>query len=126
MNSKTLEKYKIYAQIDEVVHFVRKVDEGMYFGTGTSLGVINANEDVILEVFLNSSDKAKVSVGNHVSLTVDGLIQNEYGTVSGTLTKIDSDSTYTENGYFYKGIIKLDCQEINSKKHCYIYSGSSI
>lgn len=114
--NKTKENYKVVAQNDGIVHFDNKIDKGMYLGAGTSIGSVSAQDsNIIVEIYLRPADRAKVEIGEKVSSTVDGLIQNEYGTVSGTLIEIDTDATYTENGNYYKCIIELDKQYIESK-----------
>ncbi len=54
------------------------------------------------------SDRPLIHVGDPCKVAVTGLSEYSYGTLTGTVTSIDSDVTASESGSCYKMTIKPD------------------
>ncbi|MBU3229168.1 HlyD family secretion protein [Clostridium algidicarnis] len=100
-NSK--DQYEVTAQKSGTVHLSTPVTTGMVLQGGSLIGTItNKEESLIIETMLPSSDRPRIHVDDEVSLVVGGLLQSEYGTISGKVISIDEDATIdNEKGNVY-------------------------
>lgn len=115
---KNKDAYIIRAENDGVVHLNVSLNKGMFLQAGSILGTItNDGDEMIAECYLSASDRPKVKVGDRVKLALDGLSQNEFGTIDGEVTFIDSDATSAEGNYYFVAKIKLDKTSLKSEKN---------
>ena len=69
---------------------------------------------MIVEAYIQATDRSKVSVGDQVKVAIQGVNTQKYGTLSGKLTSIDSGTMTQEssNG----NIILYKCEVIINEK----------
>lgn len=92
------DNYQILANTSGIVHLMSEYKEGMVVQATAAIGSISSEEDeYIIKANVSASDGAKIKTGDKVDVAVAGLTQSVYGTVSGTVTKIDSDITTSQN-----------------------------
>lgn len=105
--SDNLDAYIVKAELSGVVYLANGISVGTMLQAGSLLGNIQRKDssDLIFETMLSSIDRSRVSVGSIVSTIVAGIVQQEYGTVSGVVEYIDSDVTRTEDGQVFFRII---------------------
>ena len=114
---KIKDKYIIKAPLDGYLHFNYNFNEGYFISAGTELLSISpSDQEYLCDVYFTAADISKIEVGNKVNGAVSGVSQNEYGTFKGKLISLASDSTSTENGQYFLGIVKFDENSINSSK----------
>lgn len=108
--ARLLNSYTLTAPQSGIVHLSTPVTSGMTLQAGTALGTITGGENGSLELltYIQSQDRAKIKTGETVDITVSGISQNDYGTLKGTIEKIDTDATIDqEKGTVtFKAVIK--------------------
>ena len=115
---KIKDNYQIISPIDGYIHFNYSLNEGYFISAGNELISISPTKDnLICETYFTSSDISKIKVGNKVKGNVIGLSQNDYGSIEGELISLASDSTNTQDGQIFKGLIKYDTNKICSIKN---------
>lgn len=108
--------YYITATTSGTVHMDTAYKEGMVIGAGYALCSIaseNGEYEIISYVSLN--DRPLLHVGDSCTIAVSGLVQSVYGTLTGTVTSIDSDITSMNNTAAYRLTIKPDNTYLVSK-----------
>jgi len=91
-------EYKVIANETGKIHMMEEYKSGMVVQAASAVASIASEQDeYIVQAYASASDAVKVNVGDHVEIEVSGLIQTIYGTLSGTVTKIDSDITTMKN-----------------------------
>jgi membrane fusion protein, peptide pheromone/bacteriocin exporter len=106
--------YAVRATSTGVLHLVQDYKSGMVVQTTTTVATITPeNSEKIILAYVSTADMARMKIGNNVQIAVDGLAQNVYGTVNGTVVSIDSNVTVQqgEDGISYqmfKVIVELD------------------
>ena len=114
--------YEVTASASGVLHLLADYKPGMVVQAGTAVAIItSANEDTIVEAYITPAGRVKISTGDEVKIAVSGLLQSVYGTISGRVVQIDSNSTTQEgkedgNTTFFKVKVKPD--------YCYVTSRS--
>ncbi|ALL11720.1 bacteriocin ABC transporter [Bacillus thuringiensis] len=108
---KSLEEYKIFATEDGKFHLSNKITMGMVIQAGALIGSIaEENENLIIELNLPSTERAKVKVQDDVEMVVAGLNQGEYGVIEGEVVSIAEDAIIDEkkesNNIYFKVQIK--------------------
>lgn len=89
--------YKITANTSGIIHMSTDYKEGMVIQAGTPVGSIaDENDSYIVKAYINVEDMPRVNIGDSVDIVVSGLLQSVYGTIPGTLIKIDSDITSSQ------------------------------
>ena len=115
---KIKDNYQIISPIDGYIHFNYSLNEGYFVQAGTEIVSISSDQNnLICETYFNSSDIAKIKVGNKVKGNIIGLSQNDYGSIEGELISLASDATNTQDGQIFKGIIKYENNKVSSKKN---------
>lgn len=114
-----LSEYVVRAKTSGVVHFSNILTVGTVLQAGSMLGIVSAKEEdkLYLETIVSAQDRSKIKVEDSVEIAIAGVLQNEYGVLSGKIIAIDNDSTQTEKGeVFYKVKIKAVRYELTDKK----------
>lgn len=90
-------EYRVKAVADGTLHMLADYKSGMVVQTGSAVATITPeNEEVLIEAYISTADMARMEEGDTVQMAVDGLMQSVYGTVTGTVTGIDSNVTSLE------------------------------
>lgn len=108
--------YSLTALVSGTVHMDTPYKEGMVIGSGSVLCTIaseNSEYEIISYVSLN--DRPLLNVGDKCTIAVSGLLQSVYGTLTGTVTSIDSDITSSDSAAAYKVTITPDSTYLVSK-----------
>lgn len=91
-------EYTIEASTSGVLHLTSDYKKGMVVQAASAVATITPeNAGHTLEGYISTSDMARLSKDDEVQVTVDGLNQNVYGTISGRVQQIDSNVTSLEN-----------------------------
>lgn len=108
--------YYIYATTSGVIHMDTAYKEGMVLSAGSVLATISSeNSDYEIVAYASLSDRPLLHEGDPCTIAITGLAQTAYGTLTGTVTSIDSDVTSTGETAFYKVIVKPDSTYLVSK-----------
>ncbi|NLD50741.1 MAG: HlyD family efflux transporter periplasmic adaptor subunit [Clostridiaceae bacterium] len=103
------EEYQVQANATGRIHMLADYKEGMVDQAGASVANIASDKDEYkIQSYVSSDNMARISVGDKVNIAVSGLAQTVYGTVSGTVARIDSDITIdsdNKSSYFKVDII---------------------
>ena len=101
--------YYIYAPTSGVIHMDTPYKVGMVLSAGTPLETV-ASEHSALEVvaYVTLNDRPLLHVGDPCKIAITGLSEYSYGTLTGTVTSIDSDVTASSSGSYYKMTITPD------------------
>lgn len=116
-------EYIITANTSGIIHMLSDYDKGMVVQAASPIASIASEQDEYSVVaYVSPNDAARTHVGNKVDIAVSGLTQSVYGTISGKVTKIDSDistSQSSQNGEsssYFKIYIKPDITYLVSKE----------
>lgn len=108
--------YYITATTSGTVHMDTEYKEGMVIGAGYALcSIASENGEYEIVSYVSLNDRPLLHVGDSCTIAVSGLIQSVYGTLTGTVTSIDSDITTMNNTAAYKLTIKPDNTYLVSK-----------
>lgn len=126
--------YTITANTSGKVHMMSEYKVGMVVQAASAIASISsANEEYIVEAYVSPSDTARINVGDKVDIAVSGIAQSVYGTISGEVTRIDSDistsqSSEGENSSYFKIEVAPDIEYLVSKEgdKVNIYSGMAV
>lgn len=96
-----------------IIHMIKEYKEGMVIQSASTIASISAQMDqYIIVAYVSPQDVVRVKKGNRVNITVNGLTQSIYGTITGTVVSIDSDITESQdsenNSSYFKVYIKPD------------------
>ncbi|WP_455719522.1 HlyD family secretion protein [Agathobacter sp.] len=114
--------YEVKATTSGVLHMLGNYKSGMVVQTTTTVATITPeNSQRFLEAYVSTSDMARMHEGDSVQVVVDGLSQNVYGTISGTVSRIDSNVTTQESSdgsasQAFKVMIVLDQDYLLSRE----------
>lgn len=114
-------EYAVTATASGVLHLLNSYKDGMVVQTTQSVATITPdNSDSIIEAYVSTSDMARMKEGDSVQIVIDGLAQNVYGTISGTVKQIDSNVTAQSNNdgsttQAFKVLIAMDNNYVVSK-----------
>lgn len=95
------EGYSVKANASGKIHLLGQFNVGMVMQAGTSVASIASNSDEFeIYVSVGDSDVVRIEKGDKVDISVNGLNQSVYGTISGKVVSKDSDITIsnTEKG----------------------------
>lgn len=99
--------YYLYAPTSGVIHMDSPYKEGMVLSAGTPLATVaSENDDLEIIAYVTVNDRPLLHVGDPCKIAITGLSEYSYGTLTGTVTSIDSDVTASTNGSYYKMTIK--------------------
>lgn len=108
--------YYIYAPTSGVIHMDSPYKEGMVLSAGSPLATVaSENDDLEIIAYVTVSDRPLLHVGDPCKIAITGLSEYSYGTLTGTVTSIDSDVTASSNGSYYKMTIKPDTTYVVSR-----------
>ncbi|NLZ48739.1 MAG: HlyD family efflux transporter periplasmic adaptor subunit [Clostridiales bacterium] len=92
-------EFRIIAPRSGKVHLTTAYTRGMVVQGGNLIGSIAGEEGLIIETFVPSVERPRVSEEDEVAIAVEGLSQIEYGTIKGKVLSIDEDATIdNQNG----------------------------
>ena len=98
------------------LHYLTGLKDGMSVQKGQVVAEISENKEnqMMVEAYIQATDRSKVSVGDQVKVAIQGVNTQKYGTLSGKLTSIDSGTMTQEssNG----NIILYKCEVIINEK----------
>ena len=101
--------YYIYAPTSGVIHMDTPYKVGMVLSAGTPLATVaSENSDLEVVAYVTLSDRPLLHVGDPCKIAITGLSEYSYGTLTGTVTSIDSDVTASSSGSYYKMTIAPD------------------
>ena len=108
------------------LHYLTGLKDGMSVQKGQVVAEISENKEnqMMVEAYIQATDRSKVSVGNQVKVAIQGVNTQKYGTLSGKLTSIDSGTMTQEssNG----NIILYKCKIIINEKELVASNGEKI
>ena len=108
--------YYIYAPTSGVIHMDTPYKVGMVLSAGTPLATVaSENSDLEVVAYVTLNDRPLLHVGDPCKIAITGLSEYSYGTLTGTVTSIDSDVTSSNNGSYYKMTIKPDATYVVSR-----------
>lgn len=91
-------EYEILASETGIIHMMSDYDAGMVVQAASAIASISSVQDSYgIIAYLNVSDASRTHVGDKVDIAVAGLPQSVYGTIEGTVKKIDSDLTVSQS-----------------------------
>ena len=101
--------YYIYAPTSGVIHMDTPYKVGMVLSAGTPLATVaSENSDLEVVAYVTLNDRPLLHVGDPCEIAITGLSEYSYGTLTGTVTSIDSDVTASSSGSYYKMTITPD------------------
>ena len=101
--------YYLYAPTSGVIHMDSPYKEGMVLSAGSPLATVaSENDDLEIVAMVTVNDRPLLHVGDPCKIAITGLSEYSYGTLTGTVTSIDSDVTSSTSGSYYKMTIKPD------------------
>ncbi len=115
------EEYIVKATASGVLHLLASYKSGMVLQTTTTVATITPeNSEAVIEAYVSTSDMARMHEGDTVKITVDGLSQNVYGTISGTVKQIDRNVSSQESSdgsttQVFRVLVTMDSSYLVSK-----------
>ena len=101
--------YYIYAPTSGVIHMDTPYKEGMVLSAGSALATVaSENDDLEIMAMVTVNDRPLLHVGDPCKIAITGLSEYSYGSLTGTVTSIDSDVTASSSGSYYKMTITPD------------------
>ena len=101
--------YYISAPTSGVIHMDTPYKVGMVLSAGTPLATVaSENSDLEVVAYVTLNDRPLLHVGDPCKIAITGLSEYSYGTLTGTVTSIDSDVTASSSGSYYKMTITPD------------------
>ena len=108
--------YFIYAPTSGVIHMDTPYKEGMVLSAGSALATVaSENDDLEIMAMVTVNDRPLLHVGDPCKIAITGLSEYSYGTLTGTVTSIDSDVTASSSASYYKMTIKPDATYVVSR-----------
>ena len=107
---KGMSEYQVKAEMSGTVHLSAAYKTGMVVQAGNQIGSISSELDqYMVESYIGVGDMPRIEVNDKVDIVVSGLIQSDYGVLTGVVKQIDSDVTTTSSGkMFFKVKIAPD------------------
>ena len=108
--------YYLYAPTSGVIHMDSPSQEGMVLSAGSPLATVaSENDDLEIVAMVTVNDRPLLHVGDPCKIAITGLSEYSYGTLTGTVTAIDSDVTTSTSASYYKMTIKPDSTYVVSR-----------
>lgn len=109
-------EYNIYAPTSGVIHMDTPYKVGMVLSAGSALATVaSSNSDMEVVAYATVNDRPLLHEGDACTIAVTGLSEYSYGTITGTVTSIDSDITSSTAGSYYKVTVKPDSTYVVSR-----------
>ena len=113
----SLKKCNIRALCSGTVHFDSDITKGTVMSSGTVIGSVSPDDsEKYILAYIPAHDRARIEVGQDCRFTVDGLLQNEYGSVKGTVRSISSDGIVSENAVMFKVTVSFEDSSVKDSK----------
>lgn len=117
-----LPKYNVISNNDGTIHFDTKISKGTVLQSGEQLGSIhNPSESKIIEMYISSTDRSKIEVGQECKFVVDGLAQTEYGSIKGKVSKISSDAILQDGTASFRVTVDFDADHVSDSNGGIVY-----
>lgn len=111
------ELYLVRAESDGVIVLNSRLSIGLVLSAGSNVGqVVNNDDDIYIEAYLSTNDRPKINIDDEVNVAINGLSQNEYGTIKGKVISISKDSIVSNDNRLYIVIIKIEKDSISNSK----------
>ena len=108
--------YYLYSPTSGVIHMDTPYKEGMVLSAGSPLATVaSENDDLEIVAMVTVNDRPLLHVGDPCKIAITGLSEYSYGTLTGTVTAIDSDVTTSTSASYYKMTIKPDSTYVVSR-----------
>lgn len=113
--------YEVKATTSGILHLLGNYKNGMVVQTTSAVATITPEKSKkIVEMYVSTSDMARMHEGDSVQLVIDGLAQNVYGTIKGNVKQIDSNITTQQNkdgdsSPVFKVLVELEQDYLLSK-----------
>ena len=92
-----------------VIHMDTPYKVGMVLSAGSPLATVaSENSDLEVVAYATVNDRPLIHVGDPCKIAITGLSEYSYGSLTGTVTSIDSDVTASSSGSYYKMTITPD------------------
>ena len=119
--------YYLYAPTSGVIHMDSPYKEGMVLSAGSPLATVaSENDDLEIVAMVTVNDRPLLHVGDPCKIAITGLSEYSYGTLTGTVTAIDSDVTTSTSASYYKMTIKPDSTYVVSRSGDKVDLGSDL
>ncbi|MFP3156384.1 HlyD family secretion protein [Lachnospiraceae bacterium ZAX-1] len=90
--------YTVHANATGIVHMMADYRDGMVVQAASPIASISSeNDEYTIVSPVSAADAARVRVGDKVDILLLGLPQTIYGTITGKVSRIDSDITAGQN-----------------------------
>lgn len=114
------ELIEIRATQQGYVHYLSPIKDGISIQKGQTIAEISENKEqqMIVEAYIQASDRSKVHIGDEVKVAIQGVNIQKYGTLTAKLTDIDNGTltqqTNEGNVVLYKCKITIDQKELSA------------
>jgi multidrug efflux pump subunit AcrA (membrane-fusion protein) len=110
-------EYQVKASSSGTVHLSSDYKEGVIVQAGNQIGSISKELDqYIIESYVSVGDIPRIEINDKVDIEVAGLIQSDFGILTGVVKEIDSDVTINNKGnMFFKVRINLHKDFLTNK-----------
>lgn len=111
-------EYQIRAASSGTVHMASDYKKGMVVQAGNVIGSVSSELDqYMIESYISVGDIPRIAVEDSVDIVVSGLIQSDYGVLTGVVKEIDSDVTTnsSDGKMFFKVRIDPDMDYLINK-----------
>jgi multidrug resistance efflux pump len=119
MYTDSLSEYITCANTSGIVHFNAALTVGSVIQAGSLIGTVSGSEkgEWYFDSVISATERSKLNIDDSAEIALTGVLQTEFGVISGKVIHIDNDSVQTENGeVFYRIKVKPDNTVLESKK----------
>ena len=117
---KEREKYTLKSKMNGVVHFINKINKNDNLLADMEIIKINKikKENLMAEIYVLSSDIAKIKENQNVKIISSSLPYREYGFLKGKIIELDTDSNMLKdnNLSYYTAKVKLNSSYLKNDK----------
>ena len=112
--------YDVKATQNGYVHILTTMKNGMTIQKAQTVAEISENKEnnMIVEAYIQATDRSKVNVGNEVKVEIQGVNSQKYGTLKGKLIQINQGTLTQEsnngNIVLYKCEVSIKQKELSS------------